>query len=113
MVDPVQPVGQALALVQVFPATHVQVSTEKKGRYTCSTDCLLCAVCCAVLCCVPQEKGIRKRKRSKMVYDEEAQEWKRRHGYKRANDDADVPVIEARSTDQVGGRAQARMGLCA
>jgi regulator of ribosome biosynthesis len=60
---------------------------------------------CAALCCGCisdlQEKGIRKRKRSKMVYDEEAKEWKRRHGYKRANDDADVPVIEARAGDQV------------
>jgi hypothetical protein len=35
------------------------------------------------------------------VFDEEAKEWRRRHGYKRVNDDADVPVIEARSTDQV------------
>lgn len=48
-----------------------------------------------------QEKGIRKRKRSKLVFDEEAKEWRRRHGYKRVNDDADVPVIEARSTDKV------------
>jgi hypothetical protein len=48
-----------------------------------------------------QEKGITKRKRSKLVYDEEAGDWRRRHGYKRANDDADVPIIEARAGDQV------------
>lgn len=48
-----------------------------------------------------QERGIRKRKRSKLVYDEEAGEWRRRHGYKRANDDEDVPVIEARADDAV------------
>lgn len=41
-----------------------------------------------------------KRKRSKLTWDDEAQEWRRRHGYKRANDDADIPVIEARDTDQ-------------
>ena len=48
-----------------------------------------------------QEKGIKKRKRSKLAYDEEAGEWRRRHGYKRANDDAEVPVIEAKATDVV------------
>ncbi len=50
-----------------------------------------------------QEKGIRKRKRSVLVYDEEAGEWRRRHGYKRANDEADVPVIEAKASDMVCG----------
>jgi regulator of ribosome biosynthesis len=48
-----------------------------------------------------QEKGIRKRKRSKLVYDDEAGEWRRRHGYKRANDDSEVPVIEAKAGDMV------------
>eukprot|EP00879_Flechtneria_rotunda_P028468 GHRR01030584.1.p1 GENE.GHRR01030584.1~~GHRR01030584.1.p1 ORF type:complete len:151 (+),score=46.52 GHRR01030584.1:536-988(+) len=50
---------------------------------------------------VLQEKGIRKRKRSKLVFDEDAQEWRRRHGYKKANDAEAVPVIEAKATDMV------------
>ena len=33
-----------------------------------------------------EEKGIKKRKRSKMVFDEQQDEWKRRHGYDRANE---------------------------
>jgi regulator of ribosome biosynthesis len=49
-----------------------------------------------------QEKGIRKQKRSKLVWDEDTQEWKRRFGYKRANDDEAVPIIEARADDKVG-----------
>lgn len=57
----------------------------------------------------PQEKGIVKRKRSKLVWDEDAQEWRRRHGYKRANDEADIPVIEARDTDMVRAAARARL----
>jgi regulator of ribosome biosynthesis len=47
------------------------------------------------------KKGIVKRKRSKLVYDDAAGEWRRRHGYKKANDDNDIPIIEAKSTDQV------------
>jgi regulator of ribosome biosynthesis len=42
-----------------------------------------------------QEKGIVKRKRSRMVWDEAAEEWRPRFGYKRANDDTGdwaVPV---------------------
>jgi hypothetical protein len=49
-----------------------------------------------------QKKGIVKRKRSKLAFDEDAGEWKRRHGYKKANDDAAVPIIEAKAGDQVG-----------
>eukprot|EP00798_Chlamydomonas_sp_ICE-L_P006876 gene6876-30850_t len=49
-----------------------------------------------------QEKNIVKRKRSKLVYDEQEQDWKRRHGYKRANDDLDLPIIEASSKDVLG-----------
>ena len=48
-----------------------------------------------------QEKGITKRKRSKTEYDELSGEWKRRHGYERANDEADMPIIEAKATDKV------------
>lgn len=36
-----------------------------------------------------------------MEYDEASGEWKRRYGYKRANDESDVPVIEAKAGDQV------------
>eukprot|EP00887_Chlorella_sp_A99_P000300 scaffold13.g300.t1 len=50
-----------------------------------------------------QRKGIQKRKRTGLLWDEGQQEWKRRHGYGRANDEAAVPVIEARPGDAVGG----------
>ncbi|KAL4446233.1 hypothetical protein ABPG77_003040 [Micractinium sp. CCAP 211/92] len=49
-----------------------------------------------------QRKGIEKRKRSKLEWDEASGEWRRRYGYKRANDEAAVPVIEARPDDVVG-----------
>lgn len=48
-----------------------------------------------------QQKGIQKKKRSKLVFDEAAGEWRRRHGYKRANDDNDIAIIEATKDDQV------------
>ena len=47
------------------------------------------------------EKGISKKKRSKLVFDENAQDWKRRHGYNRGNDEAAVPIIEASADDKV------------
>eukprot|EP00884_Botryococcus_braunii_P005004 jgi/Botrbrau1/14504/Bobra.0350s0009.1 len=47
-------------------------------------------------------KGIVKHKRSRLVFDEQEGEWRRRHGYKRAHDIKDIPIIEARSGDQVG-----------
>lgn len=49
-----------------------------------------------------QSKGIKKRKRSKHLYDEQSGEWKRRHGYNRAGDENDIPIIEAKSTDEPG-----------
>ncbi|KAL5729552.1 hypothetical protein ACHQM5_002487 [Ranunculus cassubicifolius] len=49
-----------------------------------------------------QKKGIVKRKKDKLVYDEQTGNWKRRHGYDRLNDDNDVPIIEAKSTDEPG-----------
>lgn len=49
-----------------------------------------------------QEKGIQKQKRSKLVWDEGAQDWKRRHGYGRGNDELDTPIIEASDKDQPG-----------
>lgn len=78
------------------------------------------------------EKGIKKRKRSKMVWDETQQEWRRapaaaptasppfpaasclslthfpshlsrgRHGYNRVDDPNDIPIIEAKSWEQEG-----------
>ncbi len=54
------------------------------------------------------KKGIVKQKRSKLTFDETAGEWRRRFGYKRANDDNDIPIIEAKDTDKVGGGRGAR-----
>ncbi len=45
-------------------------------------------------------KGIKKKKKSKMVWDETEQSWKRRHGYDRANDPSKQWLIEAKPTDQ-------------
>lgn len=48
-------------------------------------------------------KGIdKKAKRSKVVYDEDEGEWRRRHGYKRAGDDADIPIVDAKPGDGPG-----------
>eukprot|EP00191_Tetraselmis_sp_GSL018_P024162 CAMPEP_0177623714 /NCGR_PEP_ID=MMETSP0419_2-20121207/29050_1 /TAXON_ID=582737 /ORGANISM="Tetraselmis sp., Strain GSL018" /LENGTH=344 /DNA_ID=CAMNT_0019124285 /DNA_START=140 /DNA_END=1176 /DNA_ORIENTATION=+ len=49
-----------------------------------------------------QQKGIQKKKRSKLLYDESSGEWRRRYGYKKANNDEDIPIIEATSDDKVG-----------
>ncbi|KAK4405228.1 Ribosome biogenesis regulatory protein [Sesamum angolense] len=46
--------------------------------------------------------GIQKRKKEKLVFDEQTGTWKRRHGYDRVNDDNDIPIIEAKSTDEPG-----------
>ena len=43
--------------------------------------------------------GIQKRKKDKIVYDEQSGTWKRRHGYDRANDEEAIPIIEAKPTD--------------
>jgi regulator of ribosome biosynthesis len=48
-----------------------------------------------------QQKGIVKRKRSKLVFDEDQKEWRRRFGYKRAGDSNDIPIIEAKPGDKV------------
>ncbi len=48
-----------------------------------------------------QKKGIVKRKRSKLVFDETSQDWKRRHGYKKANDPDAIPILEAKPGDKV------------
>lgn len=34
-----------------------------------------------------------------MVWDEQTNNWKRRYGYDRVNDDEDIPIIEAKMTD--------------
>lgn len=49
-----------------------------------------------------QTKGIVKRKRSKLEYDEGAGEYRRRHGYKRVRDDKDELIIEAKPGDEPG-----------
>lgn len=54
---------------------------------------------CAWLCHVDIFSGIRNRKKDKVVWDEQTGTWKRRYGYDRVNDDADVPIIEAKMTD--------------
>jgi len=49
-----------------------------------------------------QEKGIVKKKRSKMVWDETTQQWAPRYGYGRANNAKDAPenwVVEAKPGD--------------
>ena len=49
-----------------------------------------------------QAKGIsKKKKRSKLEYDEQSQGWKRRHGRDKANDASDVPIVEASAADAV------------
>lgn len=49
-----------------------------------------------------QRKGIVKHKRSKLVLDEGTQEFKRRHGYGRANDESAIPIVEAGPDDVPG-----------
>jgi regulator of ribosome biosynthesis len=41
-----------------------------------------------------QKKGIVKKKQSKFVWDETKQDWGRRYGYKKANDDSKPWLIE-------------------
>jgi len=47
-------------------------------------------------------KGITKQKRSKLVWDEPTGTYKRRWGYDKANDDAEVPIIVAGPNDVPG-----------
>ena len=49
-----------------------------------------------------QRKGIVKHKRSKTVLDEGSQEFKRRYGYQKANDESAIPIIEAGRDDVLG-----------
>jgi len=48
-------------------------------------------------------KGIKKRKKDKLVYDEETQSWKRRYGYGGATDDKDEWIVPAKDTDVADG----------
>ena len=43
--------------------------------------------------------GIKNRKKDKIEYDEQSGAWKRRYGYDRANDEENIPIIEAKMTD--------------
>ncbi|WVZ73857.1 hypothetical protein U9M48_022115 [Paspalum notatum var. saurae] len=47
-------------------------------------------------------KGITKRKKNKREWDEQTQSWKRTYGYDRVNDDKDIPILEAKATDEPG-----------
>ncbi|XP_024019299.1 ribosome biogenesis regulatory protein homolog [Morus notabilis] len=47
-------------------------------------------------------RGIKNRKKDKIVYDEQTGTWKRRYGYDRANDEDKVPIIDAKITDEPG-----------
>ncbi|KAK4604372.1 hypothetical protein RGQ29_012754 [Quercus rubra] len=47
-------------------------------------------------------RGIKNRKRDKLVLDEQSGTWKRRYGYDRANDEENIPIIEAKMTDEPG-----------
>ncbi|XP_023740138.1 ribosome biogenesis regulatory protein homolog [Lactuca sativa] len=49
-----------------------------------------------------KKKGIQNRKKDKVVFDEQTSSWKRRYGYDRVNDDNDLPIIEAKMTDEPG-----------
>ena len=49
-----------------------------------------------------KEKGIKKRKRSKEVFDEQSEEWKRRHGYGRAKDANEVLIMPGKMTEVPG-----------
>ncbi|XP_044031573.1 ribosome biogenesis regulatory protein homolog [Siniperca chuatsi] len=58
-------------------------------------------------------KGIQKKKKTNLVWDETAKEWKRRWGYKRAKDDTKEWLIEVPQTadpneDQFAKRAKAK-----
>ncbi|KAM7266782.1 hypothetical protein ACFE04_008948 [Oxalis oulophora] len=47
-------------------------------------------------------RGIKNRKKDKVLWDQTTHSWKRSYGYDRVNDDNDVPIIEAKATDVPG-----------
>ena len=46
-----------------------------------------------------REKGIEKKKRGRMVWDDVEQKWAPRFGFKRAYDENDVPIVEMKAND--------------
>lgn len=56
-----------------------------------------------------KEKGILKKKKSRMVYDEAKEEYAPRWGYKKANDESDVWAMPASSADRPGEDPWTRM----
>ncbi|XP_047332400.1 ribosome biogenesis regulatory protein homolog [Impatiens glandulifera] len=49
-----------------------------------------------------QKKGIVKRNKDKLVFDEQTGTWKRRYGFYRVNDENNIPIIAAKTTDEPG-----------
>ncbi|KAL3646788.1 hypothetical protein CASFOL_009332 [Castilleja foliolosa] len=49
-----------------------------------------------------KKRGIQKKHKEKVVFDEQAGTWKRRYGYDRVNDENDIPIIEAKASDEPG-----------
>jgi len=49
-----------------------------------------------------KDKGIKKRKREKHVFDEQSDEWKRRHGYQRARDANEVLIMPGKWSEVPG-----------
>ncbi|GFP94126.1 ribosome biogenesis regulatory protein homolog [Phtheirospermum japonicum] len=49
-----------------------------------------------------KKAGIQKRHKEKAVFDEQTGTWKCRCGYDRVNDDNDIPIIEAKASDEPG-----------
>jgi regulator of ribosome biosynthesis len=49
-----------------------------------------------------KDKGIKKRKRTKHVFDEQSDEWKRRHGYQRAKDANEVIIMPGKWSEVAG-----------
>ncbi|XP_038698827.1 ribosome biogenesis regulatory protein homolog isoform X2 [Tripterygium wilfordii] len=47
-------------------------------------------------------RGIQNHKKDKVVWDEQTGTWKRRYGRDRVNDDEDIPILEAKATDEPG-----------
>lgn len=48
------------------------------------------------------KKGIKKRKKERKIWDEKSNEWRRRFGFKRANDPKDVIILDAKESDTPG-----------
>lgn len=51
-----------------------------------------------------KEKGIQKKKRARMIWDEQTNEWRPRWGYKRANGGIeDMPIVELKPVSPSSG----------